>query len=167
MLARRFLAFFGALGVVALTSCASDDVQTSFIHDPLSAFPAQGTFSWDAAANKLPAAERIAALDLDPLIREAANQEFSLRGYRMVTSGTPDYRLSYQVAVHTWIGPDNSSSVGSLSLMLIDTKLDRRVWMGYGRAEMNVGISRDERMTRLRAAIAKMLKKFPPNQGRK
>ena len=167
MLARRFLAFFGALGVVALTGCASDDVQTSFIHDPLSAFPAQATFRWDSAANKLPAYERIAALDLDPLIREAANQEFSLRGYRMVTSGTPDYRLSYQVAVHTWIGPDNSSSVGSLSLMLIDTKLDRRVWMGYGRAEMNVGLSREERMMRLRGAIAKMLKKFPPNQGRK
>ena len=165
MLARRSLAFLGTRGVVALAGCA-DDVQTSFVHDPLSAFPAQGTFSWDAAANKLPADERIAALDLDPQIREAANQEFSLRGYRMVTSGTPDYWLSYQVAVHTWIGPDNSLSVASLSLLLVDAKLDRRVWLGYGRAEVNVGISRDERMKRLRGAIAKILKKFPPNQGR-
>ena len=37
---------------------------------------------------------------------------------------------------------------------------------GYGRAEMNVGLSREERMMRLRGAIAKMLKKFPPNRGR-
>ena len=162
MLARRSLAFLGALGAVAL-ACASDDFQTSFIHDPLSEFPSQATFRWDAAANKLPADQRIAALDLDPLIREAANQQFSLRGYRLVSSGTPDYRLSYQVAVHTWLGPDNSSSVASLSLLLVDAKLDRRVWLGYGRAETKVSLTRDERAKRLHAAIAKMLKKFPPS----
>ncbi len=166
MLTRRSLLGLVALCLVAIVGCASDDLQTSTVFDPLTQFPAAATFSWEAAANKLPSDERIRALDLDPLIREAANQEFALRGYRMVTSGTPDYRLSYQVAVHTWIGPDNSSSTGSLSLMLIDTKLDRRVWMGYGRAEMNVGLSREDRMMRLRGAIAKMLKKFPPNQGR-
>ena len=166
MLARRFLAILGTLGLVALAGCASDDVQASVVHDPLSRFPSQATFSWDAAANKLPADERLAALDLDPLIRGAANQEFSLRGYRVVTSGSPDYRLSYQVAVNTWIGADNSTSVASLSLLLVDAKIGRRVWLGYGRAETQVGISRDERMKRLRAAIAKMLKKFPPNQGR-
>lgn len=165
MLARRSLILLAALGAAALTGCASDDLQTSFIHDPLSPFPAQATFSWDASANKLPAYERIEALDLDPLIREAANQEFALRGYRVATGGT-DYRLSYQVAVHTWIGPDNSKSIGTLSLLLVDTKLDRRVWLGYARAEMHVGASREERLEGLRVAIGKMLEKFPPNQGR-
>ena len=165
MFARRSLFGLGALCLVALVGCASDDVRTSTLFDPLSQFPAQGTFSWDAAANKLPTDERIQALDLDPLIREAANQEFSLRGYRVVTSGSPDYRLSYQVTVNTWIGADNSTSVASLSLLLVDAKADRRVWLGYGRAEMHVGISRDERMKRLRVAIAKMVEKFPPNQG--
>ncbi len=163
MFARRSLLGLGALCLIALGGCASDDVQTSTLFDPLSQFPAQGTFSWDAAANKLPTDERIQALDLDPLVREAANQEFSLRGYRMVTSGSPNYRLSYQVTVNTWIGPDNSTSVASLSLLLVDAAADRRVWMGYGRAEMNVGLSREERLKGVRAAIAKMLEKFPPS----
>jgi len=176
MLARRFLALLGVMSLLALIGCASDGVETSVVHDPLVAFPSQATFSWDAAANKLPADERIAALDLDPLIRAAASQELALRGYRAAASGAPDYRLSYQLAVNTWIGADNSTSVASLSLLLVDAKLDRRVWLGYeldrrvwlgyGRAEIHVGISREERTKRLRAAFATMLEKFPPNQGR-
>ncbi|MBW2268459.1 MAG: DUF4136 domain-containing protein [Deltaproteobacteria bacterium] len=68
--------------------------------------------------------------------------------------------------MNTWIGADNSTSVASLSLLLVDAKLDRRVWLGYARAEIHVGISREERTKRLRAAFATMLGKFPPNQGR-
>jgi Domain of unknown function (DUF4136) len=165
MLARRSFALFGALGLVALAGCASDDLQTSTVFDPLSQFPAQATYSWDTAANRLPSDDRIAALDLDPLIRKAADEEFALRGYRVVASGSPDYRLSYQVTVSSWIGSDNSTSVASLSLLLVDAKRDRRVWMGYGRAEIHVGSSREERQERLRAAMAKMLAEFPPNQA--
>lgn len=167
MFVRRSIAFLGALGVVALVGCASDDVQTSVVFDPLSAFPATATYVWDARANKLPDDDRIEELDLDPLLREAANQEFSLRGYRVATSGTPDYRLSYQLAVHTWIGPNKSTSVASLSLMLVNVKRDRRVWIGYGRADVHIGITREERLAGVRAAFAKMLKDFPPNQGAK
>ena len=162
MLTRRSLLGLVAFCLVAIVGCASDDLQTSTVFDPLTQFPAAATFSWEAAANKLPSDERIRALDLDPLIREAANREFAARGYRMVTSGAADYRLSYQVAVNTWLGPDNSTSVASLSLLLVDAKQDRRVWLGYGRAEMHVSISREERLKRLQAATAKMLEKFPP-----
>ena len=162
---QRPLFGLGALCLAALIGCASNDVQTSTVYDPLSPFPVQGTFRWDDAANKLPGDDRIQALDLDPLIREAANQGFAARGYRMVTTDSADYSLSYQVTVHTWIGADQSTSIATLSLLLVDSKRDRRVWMGYGRAEMYVGITREERMARLRAAIAKMLESFPPNQG--
>lgn len=162
---RRPLFGLGALCLAALIGCASNDVQTSTVYDPLSPFPVQGTFRWDDAANKLPGDDRIQALDLDPLIREAGNQEFAARGYRMVTTDSADYSLSYQVTVHTWIGADQSTSIATLSLLLVDSKRDRRVWMGYGRAEMHVGITREKRMMRLRAAIAKMLERFPPNQG--
>jgi hypothetical protein len=162
MLVRRSFVSLVLSGLVALAGCASDDLQTSTLFDPLTRFPDEATFSWDATSNKLPGDDRIAALDLDPLIREAANQEFAARGYRVVTSGAADYRLSYQLAVNTWIGPDNSTSVASLSLLLVDAEQDRRVWMGYGRAEMHVSISREERLKRLRTASAKMLAEFPP-----
>lgn len=164
MLDRRFIALLGALAGVALAGCASDDFQTSVVHDPLSSFPSQATYIWDAAASKLPSDDRIEALDLDPLLREAADREFALRGYRAVNSGRADYWLSYQLAVHTWIGPDNSTSNASLSLLLVDAKSDRRVWMGYGRAQIEVGRSREERLAGVRTVIAKMLENFPPNQ---
>jgi hypothetical protein len=48
--------------------------------------------------------------------------------------------------------------------MLVETATDRRVWMGYGRAEVHVGLTREERLARLREAVARMLKKFPPTQ---
>ncbi len=165
MPARSCVLVVGVLCLAALVGCASGDVQTSTVFDPLSQFPAQGTFSWDAAANKLPRDERIQALDLDPLIRAAANQEFASRGYRRVTTGSPDFRLSYQLTVNTWIGADNSISVASLSLLLVDAERDRRVWMGYGRSEMHVGLDREQRLERLRKTVAMMLEKFPPNQG--
>lgn len=162
MPARRSLLGLAALCLLALVGCASDDLQTSTVFDPLSQFPDEATLRWDDAANKLPDDERIRALDLDPLIREAANQAFAARGYRVVDSGAADYRLSYQLAVDTWIGADNSYSVASLSLLLVDDEQDRRVWLGYGRAEMHVSISPEERLKRLQKATEEMLAKFPP-----
>jgi hypothetical protein len=36
--------------------------------------------------------------------------------------------------------------------------------MGYVRAEIHVGLSREERLARLRGAMARLLEKFPPAQ---
>jgi hypothetical protein len=36
--------------------------------------------------------------------------------------------------------------------------------MGYVRAEIYVGLSREERVARLRQAMAKLLSTFPPSQ---
>lgn len=151
---------------VVMIGCASDGVETSVAFDPLARFPTQATYLWDSSSNKLPADDRIAALDLDPLIREAADSEFAARGYTRSVTESANYLLSYQVASHSWIGADNSRAVGSLSLLLVDAASGRRVWLGMGRAEMNVGRSSEARLTELRAAMAKMLKGFPPNQAR-
>ncbi len=153
-----------ALSLALLAGCASDGVEVSTTYDPLALFPAQASYAWDGRANKLPPDPRIEALDLDPLIKEAAAEELAVRGYRPAASGSPDYRLSYELVVHTWIGADNSRSVGSLSLMLVDADLGRRVWIGFARAEVQVGRTTAERKQRLRGVFAKMLAKFPPAQ---
>jgi hypothetical protein len=147
-----------------LVGCASDGVEVSTTYDPLASFPAQASFVWDDLADKLPANPRLQALDLDPLIKQAAEEELALRGYRLATSGSPDYRLSYELVVNTWLGPDNSISVGSLSLLLVEASSGRRVWLGFARAEIHVGLSPAEREQRLRSAFAKMLAAFPPAQ---
>jgi len=153
-----------ALLLALLAGCASDGVEVSTTYDPLASFPAQASYAWDDAANKLPAKPRLEALDLDPLIKQAATEELALRGYRPTASGSPDYRLSYELVVHTWIGPDDSLSVGSLSLLLVEASSGRRVWLGFARAEIHVGLTPAEREQRLRDAFARMLANFPPAQ---
>lgn len=157
----RQLLLPAALWTLAV-ACASDGIEVSTTHDPLARFPREATFAWEDAANRLPADERIAALDLGPRLEAAADAEFAQRGYRVTTSGKPDYLLSYQLVVHSWIGADNSRSVGSLSLLLKEAATGRRVWLGFGRAEIHVHLPEAERDARLRNAIGKILQDFPP-----
>jgi Domain of unknown function (DUF4136) len=162
MQARRSVLILCLAPLAMLLACASDiDVSTTV--DPLASFPRQATYVWDEAAIRLPSDPRILQLEPDSLIREAAQAELAARGYRLSTGGSVQYRLAYDFAVHTWHGPDASSSVGSLSLWLTDAE-KRRVWMGYARAEIHVGLSRAERVARLREAFASMLENFPPAQ---
>lgn len=149
----------------SILGCASDGIETSVTFDPLAQFPAQATFLWDDARNRQPANERIAALGLGPIIKAAVEAEFALRGYRLSTSGTPDYLVSYEVASHSWIGADNSRAVGSISILLTEGSTGRRVWLGFGQSNVDVSRSPAEREARMRDAMARMLKDFPPNQG--
>ena len=162
MLRRLFV--LGFVAQLALIGCASDPIDVSTTFDPLTPFPAQATYLWDESANGLPDDPRINQMETDSLIREAANAEFARRSYQLSTGASAHYKLSYDLAVHTWYGPDNSSSLGSLSLWLVDAATRRRVWMGYVRAEILVGLSREERLARLRGAMARLLEKFPPAQ---
>ncbi|MBW2290196.1 MAG: DUF4136 domain-containing protein [Deltaproteobacteria bacterium] len=159
-------AFHSLILATVMLGCASDGIETSVAFDPLTQFPTQATFLWDSSSSKLPADDRIAALDLGPVIEAAAEAEFAVRGYTLSTTESANYLMSYQVASHSWIGADNSRAVGSLSLLLVEAASGRRVWLGIGRAEINVGLSNDERLAGMRVALAKMLKEFPPNQSR-
>ena len=156
------LALLIAVGL-QLGGCASDGIETSTTFDPLHPFAAQATYVWDERSNRLPKDPRIQQLDLAPLITEAANTELSARGYRPV-EGSANYRLSYDLAVHSWIGADNSRSIGSLSLILIEQASNHRVWLGYARADVHVGLSVEERRARMRQAVERMLENFPPSQ---
>lgn len=151
--------------LAALASgCASDGIDVSTTYDPLTPFPRQATFVWDTAANQLPDDPRIRQLGTAELIEQAANEEFAARGYRLSTSGAANFKLSYDLTVHTWYGPNNSQSLASLSFWLVDAASRRRVWMGYVRAEIYAGLTREERLARMREAMARLLEKFPPSE---
>ena len=162
MTRRRVTAALAATIFTSLAGCASDGVQVTRSFDPLATFPAQATFVWDDAANKLPQDDRQQELGLDSLIRQAANDAFAARGYRHVASGPTDYRLAYEVGENIWRGPEGTTSVASISLVLTSAKSDRRVWVGFVRAEVQPSVTRDERARRLRAAFDELLAGFPP-----
>jgi hypothetical protein len=154
-----------ALLLAVAAGCRSSGVDVSTTFDPLATFPAHATFRWDAAATKIPDDPRIRELDLDPRIREAAAATFAARGYREVASGG-DYRLSYEIGENRWYGPEGMTSMVSISLLLSDAKTDRRVWLGFARAEVAAGRSPAERAKRLRDAFDRMLADFPPTGAR-
>lgn len=163
MTLRPAISSLAAVLLAAAVGCASDGIEVTTGADPLATFPAQGTFVWDDAGNKLPKDERIHELNLDPLIKQAATAAFAARGYREVNSEPADFRLVYEVGENRWYGPDGVTSVVSISLLLKDPKSGRHVWLGFGRAEVQTNVPREERGRRLRGAFDKMLEKFPPS----
>lgn len=152
-------------GVILVTAaCAWNDVGVSTSFDPLSQFPTTATYSWDLAASSMPDDERLDRLDFTGTMREAVDEAFTERGYKPVASGDADYRLSYEFRVHTTYRASNTRAVGVLSLSLVDAGTGHRVWFGFGRAEIHVGLTAAERRERLLGAAQRMLKKFPPTQ---
>jgi hypothetical protein len=150
--------------LLACLGCASDDaIPVSSTHDPLARFPAQATYAWDDAAIELPDDPQIDRAETDALFKEVANEAFAARGYR-VAPAPADYQLSYHYVVNTRIAADYAKSVGSVSLLLVESASGRRVWLGFGRAEIYVGLTRAERTARLHDALERMLEKFPPSQ---
>jgi hypothetical protein len=164
MAQHRYVIVLLLFAVYLSAGCASGGIETSTTFDPLTAFPAQATYVWDERANQFPTDARLQALNVESIIKQLADEEFAKRGYHLASSRSSHYRLSCQLAVNTWIGANNSTSLGSLSLMLVEAKTNRHVWLGFARAEIHVGLSDAERRARLREAIASMLKNFPPAQ---
>ena len=112
--------FCSLVVAIVMIGCASDGIETSVAFDPLTQFPTQATFQWDPSSNKLPADDRIIALDLGPVIVAAAEAEFAVRGYTLSTTDSANYLMSYQLASHSWIGADNSRAVAQLITWLED-----------------------------------------------
>jgi hypothetical protein len=152
-----------ALAAFCFACVSGENVSTAF--DPLTRFPAQATYVWDETANHEPDDPRIRELNFGPRLRKLTTEALAARGYREVDSEPADYRVSYQLSVHTWISPDQSTSVGSLHIELVDAPSGRRVWMGFARAEAHVQLREEVRNERLRAILESMFKSFPPGSS--
>jgi hypothetical protein len=161
---RRSRALAAALALSLFLGCVSGEPEVSTAFDPLVRFPAQATFLWDESAIREPDDPRIRELNFGPRLRKLTTEALIARGYREAESEAADYYVSYHLSVHSWISAEHSSSVGSLSILLIDAPSEQRVWMGFARAEAQVGLSEEIRNERLRAIVQRMFARFPPNQ---
>jgi hypothetical protein len=155
----------GALLLASLLACTSNGgVEVSANYDPLVTFPAEATYVWDLAANALPEDSALDRAGTDALLRSVADEAFAEKGWRVASKAPADFSLSYQFTVHTYIGPNASLALGSLSLLMSEGKTGRRVWAGFGRAEIHNGLSEEERRARLADGMERMLANFPPRQ---
>ncbi len=151
----RLVSLVLLLGYAA--GCATKDVRVSMNFDPLVRFPRQATFAWNEEASSC------AALGVEHILREVANAEFRVRGYRPVASReNPDFHLSYQCNVRTHHRRDASEATGSIALLMSEAETEHWVWSGFGEARVYVGHTEAERRERMRAALARLLRGFPP-----
>jgi hypothetical protein len=150
--------------VLLVVGCQTNKIDVSSNFDPLAVFPTQASYKWNMAANSLPEDRRLRNEAMDLLIRTTADEQFAHRGYRVVTSGPADFLLSYQYRTQTWQSVNVSTVTGTISFELAYAKSKRRVWTGYGRAEVFVGLTDEESRARLGEAMARMLENFPPTQ---
>ena len=153
-----------ALLAACATACVSKDPGVSTAFDPLMQFPAQATYAWDISASETPHEPRIRQLDLDPIIQQVASDVLASHGYREAQSGSsPDFLLSYRLAVHSFFSAERSTAVASLSLLLVVQESGRRAWLGWTRAELSSSATRAQRAERLRVTLDRMFESFPPS----
>ncbi len=95
MYATNFRAAWSSAAVLILAGCASLQVRTD--HDQGASFTSLSTYDWNGGeldAGRNPAVNNPL---LGTHIRCAVESELDRMGYRMVTSGTPDFRIAYRV----------------------------------------------------------------------
>lgn len=155
---------FLLMGLLLLTGCRSNDVELAVTYDPLFSFPKQATFSWDREHSHVPSDPRVALLDFRGVLEETAADAFAKKGYRLTPDGGADYLLAYRITLQEILQANASRSFGAFWLDLTEAKSGRRVWTGYGRALVHVGLSEKERKSRFRKSLGNLLKDFPPSQ---
>ena len=121
----------------------------------------------------------------EPIIMEAVGATLPQRGLAAAASGAPsDVKIKYYVlitlgtdaqtigqflpAVTAWGLPPFSGATQSYSViergsLVLDISANKEVvWRGIGQAELKPGQTQEKRAALIRAAVADILKKYPP-----
>jgi hypothetical protein len=121
----------------------------------------------------------------EPIIMEAVGATLPQRGLTAAASGAPsDVKIKYYVlitlgtdaqtigqflpAVTAWGVPPFSGATQSYSViergsLVLDISANKEVvWRGIGQAELKPGQTQEKRAALIRAAVADILKKYPP-----
>lgn len=121
----------------------------------------------------------------EPIIMEAVGATLPQRGLTAAASGAPsDVKIKYYVlitlgtdaqtigqflpAVTAWGVPPFSGATQSYSViergsLVLDISANKEVvWRGIGQAELKPGQTQEKRAALVRAAVADILKKYPP-----
>jgi len=185
----RINGLMGVLFALALVGCGGG-IDISSDWDPGADFSNLKTYQF---------ADRVSTADDDPRIfnditirrvHTALNYALQARGYELVTSGEPDFKVGWHGSidkkmnmetVHNdydykttgWVSPHdprapqsktyvNEWEEGTLIIDIIDPKKNELMWRGTGTALVDDNVSAEKDQSNLNDAVAKILKAFPP-----
>jgi hypothetical protein len=168
-----------AVILVALFGCRTTEAATDY--DSSVNFSLLKTYQWESSRQKV-------STDLDLQIKQAVEQEFTKKGYIKIEDGKPDFLIKYNAAVeskmevstlqdygvrtsqlsHTrFAGVKQTVSArqydeGTLLISAIDPATQKPIWQGDMQAEVNKNKKAEARNKRIKKAVRKILKRFPP-----
>ncbi len=106
MYATNFRAAWSSAAVLVLAGCASLQVRTDY--DQQASFAPLSTYDWNGGEVDAGNNPAVNSPLLGKHIRGAVEGELDRMGYRKVTSGTPDFRIAYQV-----VAQERARAIGS------------------------------------------------------
>jgi len=176
------------LPLAALVGCSGIRIDTDY--DPAADFSTLKTWAWVPASARRGGDPRIVNDLVDARIRAAVEAGLASRGYRKVSSGS-DFVVTYHAGLERKIQVDRlygsggyypyrdwhyygggetvvrEYDEGTLLLDVIDAKQKTLVWRGSARAVVDEAATPEQREAKIRAAVEKMLDRFPPQGPKK
>lgn len=177
-------AIFATCLIVVMTACGSGmEVQTEI--EPDADFSGYKTWNWLPNTEE-PTDPRIADPVVQQRIRKAIETRLAQNGFQLNTSD-PDFLVFYHAAVKDNMSTtmvddryDNASYAGytrnwdfnythvwlqgTLIIDILDATTVELVWRGSAEAELKENATDEEKDKRVREAVEKLLKHFPPDK---
>jgi len=161
-------------------ACASPKV--GYDYDSGANFSAYHTYEWMPGAQEVIGDKRVDNSLVDSRIRTAVGARLQAKGYTASVNGKPDFYVAYHVAVkdrmkgsstqryigdyaygtYTTISDVRSYNEGDLLVDIIDAASKRLVWRSSAQAEVDPGMTPEERDKRIGRVVDQMLSSFPP-----
>jgi hypothetical protein len=177
---RNFQRFLVVLAILSV-NCAKSNIKTE--HAANVNFRVYKYYTWveetekqfDHLTNPIPN-KKI----LDGYIRETVNMELEKQGYYR-TRVKPDFWVNYHLGIRDKLYVEDWSRTsdykgeqkiampyreGALVLEFLDGETRERTWRGFTTSTLSMDPEPDKSEGKIRAAVEKMLRRFPPKKSR-
>jgi len=167
--------------LLVLTGCAGVQVTTDY--DPSVDFTLLQDYAWMEGEREQPSDPRVDNTLLDTRIRNAIDAEMAAKGFDVTSADRADFLVGYHAAIQNKIDAYTMSNFGgyrpgwgtgysdvhvyeyeegSLVIDFVDPETGNLLWRGAAQAEVNRSLTPEKREMRIRAAVEKILARFPP-----
>ena len=166
-------------------ACASPKVGYDYDHN--ANFGSYHTYDWMSDTQESTGDKRLDNSLVDGRIRTAITTQLRSKGYTTPANGHPDFYVAYHVGVkdlmkgsstqnyigdrahgtYTTLSDIQPYKEGALLIDIVDAASNKLVWQASALAEVDPGMTPDERDRRIGGIIQAMLTHFPPDREKK
>ena len=166
--------------VSSATACASPKVGYDF--NPGTNFSAYHTYAWMSDKQEATGDKRLDNSLVDTRIRTTIGSQLLAKGYTVQAGRSPDFYVAYHVGVHDMMKETTAQNYigdhaygtfttvrdvqpykeGTLLIDIIDAVSQKVVWQASALAEVDPGMTPEERDARIGGVVGAMFAHFPP-----